>query len=501
MKSTKFFKLIFSKAAIVALAILLQVGVVSLAVVFFYEYYLIFQVISAVLGVLALISIINARSMPEIKLPWALIVCIFPVFGLTLYFLFSQNKLSRKLRRKHNSLAKEYLNTCTLCQETFSGKLPQYLISVANAPAFCDTAVTYFPFGEEMFVSLLADLRRAERFIFLEFFIIEPGKMWNSILEILREKAANGVDVRVLYDDIGCASHLKNNYYQKLRKMGISAHKFNPFVPVITGIHNNRDHRKIVVIDGEIAYTGGVNLADEYINEKHPFGKWKDSAVRIEGSAVNNFTVLFLENYVMTTGEKEDLSPYLLAKPKFGETGIVQPFGDGPPPVYKDLIAENVFLQLIENATKFIYITTPYLIIDYALRRALIAAAKRGVTVCIITPGIPDKRVIFAITRSHYPELLKAGVRIYEYSPGFIHSKLLIADGKTAFCGTVNFDYRSLVHHFECGALFYEHPVITSIKDDFEKTLLECREIDKHFKQNPFVAFFCALSAIFAPLL
>ena len=353
-----------------------------------------------------------------------------------------------------------------------------------------------------MYRSLIEDLKKAEKFIFMEYFIVEPGKMWSSIVDILEQKVKEGLDVRVLYDDLGSSPHVKSRYYKTLRKRGIKCYKFNKFIPVVSGIHNNRDHRKITVIDGQIGYTGGLNMADEYCNFTHPYGKWKDTAVRLSGKAVNNLTLLFLENYNMTAGTKDHFSDYLLAQAEeTEENAMVQPFGDGPEPQYHELIAENAFLSMIENAKESVYITTPYLIIDYTLQRALCFAAKRGVDVQLITPGVPDKKLVYAVTRSNYGALLKAGVKIYEYTPGFIHSKTVVADGKVAFCGTVNFDYRSLVHHFECGVLLYGGKTVTEMQNDFVATRRECREVPKNYRQNPLVAWICDLLTILTPLL
>lgn len=506
----KSFKMIFNRTALVALAIILQIAIIFASLQYFYEYYIAVQTVSAIFGALVLIAIINQKTMPEFKLSWMLVVLIFPLLGTVLYLMFSKNTVARRLRKHMTPFASEYLRSCQVSREGYTETerefnqkgLPKYIVSSASLSAFGGTNTRFFPFGEEMYRSLIEDLKKAEKFIFMEYFIVEPGKMWSSIVDILEQKVKEGLDVRVLYDDLGSSPHVKSGYYKTLRKRGIKCYKFNKFIPVVSGIHNNRDHRKITVIDGQIGYTGGLNMADEYCNFTHPYGKWKDTAVRLSGKAVNNLTLLFLENYNMTAGTKDHFSDYLLAQAEeTEENAMVQPFGDGPEPQYHELIAENAFLSMIENAKESVYITTPYLIIDYTLQRALCFAAKRGVDVQLITPGIPDKKLVYAVTRSNYGVLLKAGVKIYEYSPGFIHSKTVVADGQVAFCGTVNFDYRSLVHHFECGVLLYGGKTVTEMQNDFVATRRECREVPKNYRQNPLVAWICDLLTILTPLL
>ena len=327
--------------------------------------------------------------------------------------------------------------------------------------------------------------------------------MWDGIHEILKQKAAAGVEVRVMYDDIGCAGLLPGSYYKKLKKEGIDCVKFNPFRPVVSGIHNNRDHRKITVIDGKVGYTGGVNLADEYINETSRFGHWKDTALKIQGSAVSNLTVLFLQLFDAMRKSFSDFEKYLGTDyESFDEDGYIHPFGDGPKPFYSELVGSNNFINIINSAEKYVWISTPYLIPDYNLLSALRSAAYRGVDVRIITPGIPDKKIIFNMTRSNYKYLLQAGVKIYEYSPGFIHAKEMLADGVTAFVGTVNLDYRSLVHHYECGAVLYKTPCISEIEEGFEETLQASREItDDNFKMNFFASLLNGILDLFSPML
>lgn len=327
--------------------------------------------------------------------------------------------------------------------------------------------------------------------------------MWDSIHEILRRKAESGVEVRLMYDDIGTVGMLKSGYFKKLRKEGINCYKFNPFRPVVSGIFNNRDHRKITVIDGRVGYTGGVNLGDEYINENKRLGHWKDTALKIRGSAVENLCKMFLQAFDMTAKSVSDYAKYLdIEYERFADEGYIHPFGDGPKPYYAEQVGENNYINLINRAKKYVYITTPYLIIDHNIESALRNAALRGVDVRIIVPHIPDKKLVFNMTRSHYPYLMQTGVKIYEYTPGFIHAKSLVADDEFAFVGTINLDYRSLVHHYECGAVLYKTPCIALIKEDIDATIAVSQEVTKeNYRMGRFARAVNSVLTIFAPML
>jgi cardiolipin synthase len=383
-----------------------------------------------------------------------------------------------------------------LCKED-----PNSCVSVAGD-------VCYLSSGDAFFDRLKEDCEQAKSYIFLEFFIIDRGIMWDELREILCRKVKEGVEVRLIYDDIGSMSRVRSGYYKYLRKLGIKCVKFAPFVPVVTNVHNNRDHRKIAVIDGQVAYTGGINIADEYINVIKPFGVWKDSAVRLTGDAVRSLTLMFLQTYDYCTRKAEDFSPYLthpvereedveLAK----ERGLVQVYGAGPSPIYSRSVGEDVYLNLINSAKKYIYITSPYLIIDYRLKEALVRAAMRGVDVRIVTPHIPDKRIPFALTRSNYRPLMSGGVKIYEYAEGFVHGKNMLVDDTIGVVGSINLDYRSFLHHFECAALLYGVSALGDLKKDFEETFQTAIEQGEHtVKQNAFSRLVCEVAKIFAPL-
>ena len=437
------------------------------------------------ISVATVIAIVNRSMSPESKVTW-LIVTFVPVFGPLLYLMFGERRLSKKELKQLqelNSIAFHENNGRQLHLQLQETDKPAYGIINAllhmdsNAEVYDHTDSQFFANGEEMWQQMLEDLKRAEKFIFLEYYIVDEGLMWDSILEILEEKAAQGVEIKMLYDDIGCMVTLPGDYTVHLRSKGIDAHKFNKVIPRMTVAYNNRDHRKILVIDGQISYTGGINLADEYINHIERFGHWKDSGIRIDGPATQAFTRLFLMNWYINRGEISDFDQYHLEnQTRFG-SGLCIPYGSGPKPIYKTKVGKIVYQNLINQAEDFVYITTPYLIIDYDLTEDIKNAAMRGVDVRIVTPHIPDKKLIQLVTRGAYPDLLSAGVRIFEYTPGFIHSKQMIVDDRFAAVGTINLDYRSLVHHYENAVLLYKTESIEDIRKDFEGIFEQSQEI------------------------
>ncbi len=508
----KLLKLLFSKIFISALALLIQLAFFVIVILFYETYFTLFQAISLAFGILIFLNLINKKESCEFTLPWIVIILIVPFYGTLIYCMFANSKMPT---RQYKIMVS---NVCR-CKPFFEmtpeenrkildftaecAGLEHYLRKNSFSRGSLDNKVEYFPSGESFYKDLLTELEKAEKFIFMEYFIIERGKMWNGILDILTRKAAEGVEVRVMYDDIGCAGLIPANYYKRLRKLGINCRKFNTFLPVVSGIHNNRDHRKITVIDGKVSYTGGVNLADEYINEKCRFGHWKDTAVKICGPATGNLTALFLQMYDSSDKSEKDYSAYLdIEYERYEDGGYVHPFGDGPRPVYTEMVGSNNYINIINAATDYVYVSTPYLIPDYNLMSALKNAAFRGVDVRIITPHVPDKKIIFNMTRSNYDTLLRAGVRIYEYTPGFIHSKAMVADGDKAFVGTVNLDYRSLVHHYECGAVMYKTPCIADIKADFDQTLEFSGEITRdNFRMGFWASLVNTFLTLFSPML
>ena len=432
------------------------------------------------------IYIISCGVNPSYKIAWIVLILAFPVAGLTIYLLFGGNKISSYEHRKMQSIEAVTMQQLQQEEEPLwelaAARTPafnhaRYLLSASGYPIYDDADATYFPSGESCYAAMLEELQKAEHYIFIEFFIIAQGKMWDPILQLLREKAAAGVDVRVVYDDFGCITRLPMRYAKKLREMGIRAHAFNPYVPILSARLNNRDHRKLMIVDGKTAYTGGVNLADEYINIGSKFGHWKDCGIRVKGEAAWSMTVMFLTMWDYVDHLEEDIGAF---RPFYddaadGTLGYVQPFADSPLD-YED-VGATAFSGLIQSARERVWIMTPYLILDDKMSQALCRAAKTGVDVRIITPGIPDKRYVYAVTRANYDLLLEAGVRIFEYKPGFIHSKVCFADGMYAVVGTVNMDFRSLYLHFEDAVYLCGNEAVEQVEADFEDVFPVCREI------------------------
>ena len=507
----KYLKFIFSRLAVVAIAIIIQIVMLILLIERLNEFYAYVSLLLSIISIFFAFNVLNRNMNPDYKVPWLMIILGLPLIGIVLYFLFSKNHLTKKQECKMKKI-KEKNSKYTFVDSTEDERNRQclkeyygqnkYIENTSKSKASLNNKLTYFKKGEEFFEDLVIELNNAKKFIFMEYFIIEKGKMFNTIIDILSKKVLEGVDVRLIYDDVGSASKIRKKDIDTIRKQGIKCVVFNPFIPVISGIHNNRDHRKITVIDGVIGYTGGINLADEYINEVHPYGVWKDSAIKLCGESVKNLTLSFLNTYEFITNQDEDYDKYLdLDYISYPDKGMVNFFNDGPSPIDNELIGENVYINIVNNAKEYVYITTPYLIIDYNFISAIRNAVFRGVDVRIITPGIPDKKMIYNLTRSHYKELLNVGVKIYEYTPGFIHAKNFIADDKIGVVGTINLDYRSLVHHYECATWIYDNDVINDIKDDFINTLNECKEVDKNFKLKPFIRLINYFLKFFTPLL
>ena len=483
---TRKFRLLMSKYGFSIAIILIELFVIFGIILYMSQIApLVWVSLVFLVSVATVIAIVNRSMSPESKVTW-LIVTFVPVFGPLLYLMFGERRLSKKELKQLqelNSIAFHENNGRQLhlqLQETDKsayGIINALLHMDSNAEVYDQTDSQFFASGEEMWHQMLKDLKRAEKFIFLEYYIVEEGLMWDSMLEILEEKAAQGVEVKMLYDDIGCMVTLPGDYTVYLRSKGIDAHKFNKVIPRMTVAYNNRDHRKILVIDGQISYTGGINLADEYINHIERFGHWKDSGIRIDGPATQAFTRLFLMNWYINRGEISDFDQYHLENQTRSGSGLCIPYGSGPKPIYKTKVGKIVYQNLINQAEDFVYITTPYLIIDYDLTEDIKNAAMRGVDVRIVTPHIPDKKLIQLVTRGAYPDLLSAGVRIFEYTPGFIHSKQMIVDDRFAVVGTINLDYRSLVHHYENAVLLYKTESIADIRKDFEEIFEQSQEI------------------------
>lgn len=456
------------------------------------------------------IRIVASDDNPEYKIPWLLVVLIVPISGFMLYFLFYSQTLQKKFIKRLDALNQRTykkedttLLTDLEYEDPLAASQAKMLCRIADTHIFTNTEQEYFPLGADMHRRLLYDLETAETFIYMEYFIIEEGAFWNSILDILKTKAATGVEVKVLYDDIGCMATLPGDYCKTLKKYGIEAVPFSRLKGNADSEFNNRSHRKITVIDGKIGYTGGINLADEYIGKIEKYGHWKDTALRLEGEAVWELTKLFLVDFGINVRkmpkERNDLFPQ---QPQTHAMGYIIPFGDGPNPIYKHRVGKSAIQNMVAGATRYAWMTTPYLIIDNDLCTTIESAALRGVDVRIIVPHIPDKKLIFGMTRSFYHRLMAAGVKIYEYEPGFIHAKSYLVDDEIAMIGTINLDYRSLVHHFENGVWMYGTQSVSALKADMEDTLSKCIAIKEDtLKTNLLQRFIRAVVRIVAPML
>ena len=423
------------------------------------------------------------------KLPWIIAILAFPVLGLCLYFLFGRPGATKHMRQHFEKIDADLEGTLVQDENVLKNleatdfavaNQARYLWKCAGYPAWQNTDVEFHKTAEEGLEAQKRELRKAKKFIFMEYHAIEESSAFLELKEILVQKAKEGVEVRVFYDDVGSFVFINKDFIKRMEAVGIQCRVFNPIVPVLNVFMNNRDHRKITVIDGQVGYTGGYNLADEYFNLTHPYGRWKDSGVRLEGNAVRNLTVMFLEMWNAVRKTDMDYDKYL---PKVEytakEQGFVQPYADSP--LDHETTGENVYMNLIKNAKHEIFFTTPYLIITDEMSRELRMAARRGVDVRIVTPGIPDKKMVYQMTRSYYSELARNGVRIYEYTPGFIHAKQCVCDGESATVGTINMDYRSLYLHFENGVLMYHYDAVAEIRKDFEDIFAASTEVTEKY--------------------
>lgn len=480
------FKIIFSRTALVAALLLFQIGLMVATITTIEQYAFSVYVGFIVLSMIVIIYIINRKENPAFKMSWILFVTFIPIVG-TVFYIFMQiqpgTRYIGKRLVKLGEQTKPYMSQNDKIIEDLrvskpaNANLAHYLSKQVGFPVHRNTKVTYFRVGEEKFEELKRQLESAEHYIFMEYFIVEEGIMWDSILEILKKKVEEGVEVRFMYDGMCSIVLLPYQYPKKLEAMGIRCKMFSPIKPVLSTHQNNRDHRKICVIDGQVAFTGGINLADEYINEKERFGHWKDTAVMLQGEAVQNFTMMFLQMWNVTEKKEESFEKYLTPKSKEfrRELGYVLPYGDSP--YDNENIGEQVYFHILNHAKKYVHIMTPYLILDNEMVTNLTYAAKCGIEVIIIMPHIPDKWYAFVLAKTYYEELINAGVQIYEYTPGFVHAKVFVSDDDTATVGTINLDYRSLYLHFECGTFIYNNQVVRDIEKDFQETLKKCQKV------------------------
>lgn len=513
---------IFNVRTPVFIVLFIEIAIIAVLIIYFNQYLFAIRSILSLIAVVTALLIFNSHCSTSYKIAWLCLMVLFPIFGSLCYLLFANKKFTKKEKRVLIPIADAMYkanmspesNNCVNSIDPnldpnayFFGK---YLNEYSVNGIYKNSKVTYYPWGELAWKDMLIQLEKAKHYIFMEYFIIQEGVMWNSMLDILKRKASEGVDVRLMYDDLGCISTLKPSYYKTIRSYGIKCVAVNRVRARLDIRMNNRDHRKIMVIDGHTGFTGGINLADEYINEIVRFGKWKDNAIKIEGDAVYGLTSMFLTHWCTTKDYFEnisDFSPYLANKYKHeipevtGASGYIAPYGSLP--YTFETIGENIYLSLIMKAKKYIYITTPYLILDEQLNNALQMAAKGGVKIKLLTPHIPDKKIVFDLTRSYYRDLIEAGVEVYEYTPGFVHAKTFVVDGYMATVGTINLDYRSLYLHLENGCFIYKSDCIKDIENDMVETFQNSTMITAEMVNSSpvYKRFFRAILKLFSSAL
>ena len=505
-----FWKLIFSRTGIITLVLLTQIVLLLAIFLGFQEFMPQFIGVYGFFTVFMVLLLFSSNMEPTMKLTWLVVMMAAPVAG-SLFYLFTKSELGHRVLRRRLEELQEESRTLLPRQEDAlaalaeedpgAAGLARYVGSTGPFPVYTNTDVTYFPSGEAKFAALLEELERAERFIFLEYYIVDEGKMWGQILEVLSRKAAQGVDVRVMYDGTCEFYLLPRDYPEKLAQLGIRCKPFSPVRPFLSTHYNYRDHRKILVIDGKTAFTGGVNLADEYINQVLRFGHWKDTAVMLRGEAARSFTLMFLQMW--NVSEQHPCFESFLSVPCPGTEakGFVMPYGDSP--LDERRVGERVYIDLLNRASDYVHIMTPYLILDSELESALRYAARRGVQVQLILPGIPDKKMPYALAKSHFSRLMEAGVEIYLYTPGFVHAKSFVSDDREAVVGTINLDYRSLYHHFECALWMHGVDAVQDIETDFTETRGKCARVTEETlrKEKRSVRWTGFLLKFLAPLL
>ena len=504
-------RLVFSRFFLIALLLVAQIAIAVMAVLWFREKLPALMYVQAVFIFVMVIYLFNCSMDSSAKLTWILIISILPLAGAAM-LLFTQSNVGHRVEteqvRKQIDRTFRALdqpkNVLKEIEHDGSGvdDLGKYLNRTGCFPICDKTQVTYFPLGENKFEAMLEELEKAKKYIFMEYFIVEEGYMWGRILEILLRKVSEGIEVRVMYDGMCEMSTLPANYWKLLEEKGIRAKAFSPIKPIVSSHYNYRDHRKILVIDGKVAFNGGVNLADEYINRKERFGHWKDTAVMLKGPAARSFALMFLQMWNIGN-EAPDYDEWLSlpAARVQDASGYVMPYCDSPLDEYK--AGEAVYMDMLNRATDYVHMMSPYLILDGELQTALCFAAQRGVDVKLILPGIPDKKVAYSLAKTHYKALHDAGVKIYEYTPGFVHAKVFVSDGIKAVVGTINLDYRSLYHHFECATYMYKTDCIAEIEKDFQETLAKCRTVTNESIKNEkaFYKIVGSLAKMISPLM
>lgn len=480
------FTIIFSRTALIVVLLLIQILFLLSGIYWLEEYRVVIYTGFVLVAAVVIVYVINAPGNPAFKQTWILCVMLVPVVGAAFYIFTKMEIGTKYIGKRLQTLKREterYMQPDAEVIDTLrtskpaNGNLAHYLSHQVGFPAYRNTEVEYFSVGEAKFEALKTELEKAEKFIFMEYFIVEKGYMWESVLQILERKVNEGVEVRFMYDGMCSIAMLPYNYPKKLRKKGLKCKMFSPIKPVLSTSQNNRDHRKICVVDGKVGFTGGINIGDEYINQKERFGHWKDTAVMLKGDAVQSLTILFLQMWNINERAKEDYKQYLTPKTEGWrrELGYVMPYGDSP--FDNENVGEEVYFHILNHAKKYVHIMTPYLILDNEMLTTLTRAAKSGIEVVIIMPHIPDKWYAFAVAKTYYEELIRGGVQIYEYTPGFVHAKVFVSDDDTATVGTINLDFRSLYLHFECGAFIYNNRVVYEVEKDFQETLSKCQKV------------------------
>jgi cardiolipin synthase len=508
----RWIRLIFRRRIFVIITLLIQIVFILFVAASSGLVFVFINIFLNILSFFVSLYILNKKEKAAFKLTWIFLILLVPFFGGLVYVIFHSQANSRKLREKIRLSDRLYRSFYSLpgdqlplmaAEQPDRYKQARYLQEYAGFPLYSNTETEYFPSGEAFFKRVLPELEKAEQYIFLEFFILSPGIMLDPILDIMEKKARQGLDVRLIYDDLGCLMTLPTDYKQHLEKRGIKCMVFNPFKPILSSQQNNRDHRKIVCIDGKTAFTGGMNLADEYINARERFGHWKDAAIMLKGEGAWGLTLIFLQTWNMDRREQDDFItfyPWQNERCTAAGDGFVQPYADSP--IDEENVGEHVYIKIINNAQKYVYINTPYLVVDDNLLSALTLAAKSGIDVRIITPHRWDKKVVAIVSRSYYRELILAGVRVYEYSSGFNHSKTFVSDDAVATVGTTNLDFRSLYLHFECGVCLYRTGAVMEVKNDFLNVLPGCREITlKDCARNGLQRILQDVLRLFAPLM
>lgn len=472
-----------------------------------------FYSVLSVLSALFILILMSRRGEGAYKMLWLLVIVVAPIPGALVYLLYGNRRTGRMLEQRLNAIHDGIpitLNDDTQIQkqlESEDKRIAQtfaYAGKITGFPVLRNDTARYYPTGELLFEQMLSAIKAAERYVFIEYFIVQEGVMWEAMVNVMEQKVQEGVDIRVLYDDIGSIGTFSTRNRASLLKKGIKCEKFNPLI-VLSGALNNRDHRKIMVVDGVVAFSGGINLADEYINAVHPYGQWKDIGFRITGDAIRSYAYMFIEFWNASSLNKitkeligDDYDKTRMSDDKAFD-GYVLPYYDSPN--REEAASNNLFIDLLGQAKDYIWFYTPYLLLGDGLRDAFVRTAQRGVDVRIIMPGIPDKKVVYRMSRSYYRELLEAGVKIYEYSPGFVHAKACLVDDCVGSIGSVNLDYRSLFLHYECNALFYKASILTDLKEDFETSMKVSRERTlQEEKKGVLHRIINGILRIFAPL-